>query len=101
MSVLVRSSSLLERMFVLRSLVHVLLVTLVFSHLARSANNNYGNGGLVKTGINIRQPDKRARSHAGPQEYLTRYGVIIVNKTRSFLNNNIFTDAAKAFKSSS
>ena len=82
-SVLVRSSSLLERMSVVRSVVHVLLVT-VFSHLARPANNNYDNEGLVvKTRINIRQPDNIARSHAGPQEYVTRHAGTIVNKTRS------------------
>ena len=83
-SVLVRSSSLLERMSVVRSVVRSVLLVTVFSHLARPANNNYDNEGLVvKTRINIRQPDNIARSHAGPQEYVTRHAGIIVNKTRS------------------
>ena len=62
-------------MFVVRSVLSVLLV-IVFSHLARPANNKYDNGDLVKTRINIREPDNRARSHAGTQEYVTRHAVM-------------------------
>ena len=72
-------------MFVMRSVRSVLLL-IAFSHLARPANNKYDNGGLVKSGgINIREPDNRARSHAGPQEYVTRHASKIVNKTTSYI----------------
>ena len=71
-------------MFVMRCERSVLLV-IVFSHLARAANNKYDNGGVVKTHINIREPDNIARSHAGPQEYVTRHASKIVNKTTSYI----------------
>ena len=76
----------------MRSVRSVLLL-IAFSHLARPANNKYdngggdggGDGGGVKTHINIRAPDNIARSHAGPQEYVTRHASKIVNKTTSYI----------------
>ena len=72
----------------MRSVRSVLLL-IAFSHLARPANNKYdnggGDGGAVKTHINIREPDNIARSHAGPQEYVTRHASKIVNKTTSYI----------------
>ena len=59
-----------------RSVLCVLLV-IVFSHLARPHSHKYDNGAGVKTrGIDIREPDSIARSHAGPREYLTRHAVV-------------------------
>ena len=73
-------------MFVVRSVLSVLLVMVfLFSHLARAANNKYDNGSRVKTRINIREPDNRARSHAGPQEYVTRHA----GRHSSKQNNNL------------
>ena len=92
LSVLDRSPSLLERMFLMRSVRSALvLLVIAFSHLARPANNKYdngggdggGDGGGVKTHINIRAPDNIARSHAGPQEYVSRHASKIVKKTTS------------------
>ena len=95
--VLDRSPSLLERMFVMRSVRSVLLL-IAFSHLARPANNKYdnggGDGGGVKTHINIREPDNIARSHAGPQEYVTRHASKIVNKTTTSPSWRSFSHAS-------
>ena len=71
-------------MFVMRGVrsdVLVVLTVTVFSQVvARAANNKYDNGSLVKTHINIREPDNIGQSHAGPEEYVTRHAIIMFSK---------------------
>ena len=76
-------SSLYEKMSVMRCVrsdVLVVVTLTVFLQLASPANNKYDNGRHVKTPINIREQDHIERSHAGPEEYVTRHAIIMFSK---------------------